>query len=72
MSLKIASGLRSACRVLFGFLAIGVMSVARLSAQTPTINLSFAPEGIGIGSCGELVIEIENPSAAVVDQLAFR
>lgn len=46
--------------------------MARLSAQTPTINLSFAPEGIGIGSCGELVIEIENPSAAVVDQLAFR
>lgn len=34
--------------------------------------MALAPEGLGVGSCGELLIEIENESAVVVDQLGFR
>lgn len=34
--------------------------------------MMVAPEGIGIGSCGELLIEIDNPSGTVVNDLGFR
>ena len=67
-----ASACRSAFSLLFGLLSILTFSTERVSAQGPVISMSVSPDGIGIGSCGELLIEIENNTPAVLNQVGFR
>lgn len=67
-----ASGFRSVFSMLHAYFLMAVFLTAGLLAQAPSLRMSLSPEGLGVGSCGELVIEIENESEGVVDQLAFR
>lgn len=67
-----ASAFRPVFSIFYALFLMGVFLTAGLSAQTPSLRMSLSPEGLGVGSCGELLIEIENESEGVVDQLAFR
>jgi hypothetical protein len=57
--------------IFFNVVLVPLLFTAVVRAQAPSFTLKLSPATVGVGSCTELTFEVQNNSAAVVNDLAF-